>query len=193
MEDACHVSKHIGLAFIGGDYAPSGTIIELDVWQSVYLFYRKRIFEAMCRRRRDGGRIKRLREVLQKLTSDLQQRDSHDNNPKNINILSSDTLDGIVSAVVYSPSVNVLDEAGTFVPRLEGKWTKLVTCRKNSRSDNIKMEDVEATDASAAEAVSAGENDQDESSSINSLQLSITYLELFVSHEVSILGTYELE
>lgn len=107
------------MAFIGGNSAPSGTIIKLDVCKSVYLFYRKRIFEAMCPRQRDRGRIKRRQEVLQTLISDLRQRESHDKNLKIINILPSDTLDGIVSAVVDYPRLNVSDEAGSCVPRLE--------------------------------------------------------------------------
>lgn len=121
LKNACVVSKHIGLAFITGDVSASVTAMEADVCRNIYFFNRRRIFEAVCSRRRGGGRVKRLREVLTLLTEALPE-----DAPGSVRMLSFQTLDTIVSDVVDS-NKDILHEAGDSVARLQKEWQQTVT------------------------------------------------------------------
>lgn len=118
LEDGCRVSKHIGLSFTTGD--PSGAVATMDteVCKNVYLFYRKRIFEGVCRRRRDGGRAKRLREVLSRLAESLPE-----DAPQGVSMLPFHALNKIVTDVVET-SENISREAAENVSKLEEEWNR---------------------------------------------------------------------
>lgn len=118
LEEGCRVSKHIGLSFATGDPASLTSSIDTDVSRSIYFFYRKRIFEAINFRRRDGGRGKRLREVLSRLAEALPE-----DPPNGVKMLSFQALDNIVSDVVDSKA-DISREAAENVSRLEEEWSR---------------------------------------------------------------------
>lgn len=115
LEDGCRVSRHIGLSYSSGD--PSGGIagMDTDVCNSVFLFYRRSIFEAICLRRRDGGRAKRLRDVLSRLAENLP-----DDVP-GFRMLPFQVLDSIVTDVLKKTG-SISREAAESVSRLEEAW-----------------------------------------------------------------------
>eukprot|EP00177_Eucheuma_denticulatum_P004472 GFKZ01008128.1.p1 GENE.GFKZ01008128.1~~GFKZ01008128.1.p1 ORF type:complete len:1966 (+),score=267.57 GFKZ01008128.1:160-6057(+) len=115
LEDGCRVSRHIGLSYSSGD--PSGGIaaMDTDVCNSVFLFYRRYIFEAICLRRRDGGRAKRLRDVLSRLAENLP-----DDVP-GFRMLPFQVLDTIVTDVLKKTG-GISREAAESVSRLEDAW-----------------------------------------------------------------------
>lgn len=120
LEEGCRVSKHIGLAFVGSDPAGAVSAMDVDACRSIYFFYRKRIFEAVCVRRRDGGRVKRLRDVLSRLAEALPE-----DAPSGVSMLSFHALDTIVSDVVDS-STDIGREAAENVSKLEEEWNRVV-------------------------------------------------------------------
>lgn len=130
LEDGCRVSKHIGLSFTTGD--PSGTVSAMDteVCKNVFLFYRKRIFEGVCRRRRDGGRAKRLREVLSRLAENLPE-----DAPQGVSMLPFHALNKIVTDVVET-SENISREAAENVSKLEEEWNRCDP-RQSGRRESI--------------------------------------------------------
>ncbi|CDF37807.1 unnamed protein product [Chondrus crispus] len=118
LEDGCRVSKHIGLSFTTGDPTTTGTTMDVDVCKNVFLFYRKLIFEGVCRRRRDGGRAKRLREVLYRLAESLPA-----DAPHTVPMVPFRALNKIVGDVVET-STDISREAAENVSKLEDEWNQ---------------------------------------------------------------------
>lgn len=125
LENACQVSKHIGLSFIGGGFSSSVSVMDTEVCRNIYFFYRKRIFEAICLRRRDGGRVKRLREVISRLAETLPE-----DAPNGVNMLSFQALDTTVSDVVDS-NTDISRGAAESVSKLEEEWNRVVAKNEN--------------------------------------------------------------
>lgn len=173
LENACRVSKHIGLAFIGGDSSGKETAMDLDVCQNIYFFYRKRIFEAVCLRRRDGGRVKRLREVLSRLAGALPE-----DAPDCVRMLSFHALDTLVSDVVDS-NEDVTSEMKNSATRIENEWNKEREKSRGMKADNNGIE----WDGQI----------QNSSQLASDIQLSIMYFEVFSLHALSIFDAYESE
>lgn len=118
LEDGCRVSKHIGLSFVTGEPGGTGVSMDSDACKNVFLFYRKRIFEGVCRRRRDGGRAKRLREVLSRLAENLPE-----DAPPGVRMLPFSALNKIVTDVVET-NESISREAAENVSRLEQEWNR---------------------------------------------------------------------
>lgn len=118
LEEGCRVSRHIGLSFSTGD--PSGGVanMDMDVCKNVFLFYRRQIFEAICLRRRDGGRAKRLRDVLSCLAENLPE-----DPPSGLKMLPFQAFDNIVTDVVERTG-DIRSEASENVSRLEQEWKR---------------------------------------------------------------------
>lgn len=130
LDEGCRVSKHLGLAFIGSEPSGAGSGMDVDVCRSVYFFYRKRIFEAVCLRRREGGRVKRLREVLSQLAESLPEDPS-----SGVRLLPFTALDTIVSDVVDTNG-DISREAAENVSRLEEEWHRQVS-NEDGSSENF--------------------------------------------------------
>lgn len=118
LEEGCRVSKHIGLSFTTGDPIPPVPTIDAEVCNNIYFFYRKRISEAVSHKRRDGGRGKRIREVLSRLAEALPE-----DPPSGVRILPFQQLDNIVSDVVNA-NEDISREAAENVSRLEEEWDR---------------------------------------------------------------------
>lgn len=128
LEEGCRVSKHIGLSFVGSDLPGSMAVLDVEACRNIYFFYRKRIFEAICLRRRDGRRVKRARDVLARLAEALPE-----NAPVGVPMLSFQCLDTIVSEVVEQ-NRDIGLEAVLHVLRLEKEWRAVVDSRKSELS-----------------------------------------------------------
>lgn len=125
LEEGCRVSRHIGLSFSTGDPGGGVVTMDADVCKNVFLFYRRQIFEAICLRRRDGGRAKRLRDVLSCLAENLPE-----DPPSGLTMLSFQALDNIVTDVVEKTD-DISRGAAENVSRLEQEWKR---CREDSNS-----------------------------------------------------------
>lgn len=118
LEEGCQASSRIGLNFNAADASSTSTLMDVETCKNVYFFYRKRIFEGMCRRRRDGGKGKRIREVLSRLAEALPE-----NPPQGVAMLPFHALDSIVSDVVETKD-DISREAAENVSRLEEAWSQ---------------------------------------------------------------------
>eukprot|EP00178_Gracilaria_changii_P025122 TRINITY_DN767_c0_g1_i1.p1 TRINITY_DN767_c0_g1~~TRINITY_DN767_c0_g1_i1.p1 ORF type:complete len:2035 (-),score=269.24 TRINITY_DN767_c0_g1_i1:1374-7478(-) len=125
LEEGCRVSKHIGLQFTSGDPMNVVPVIETEACCTVYFFYRKRIFEAIGQRRRDGGRGKKLREVLSRLAESLPGTP-----PSNVHLLPFKVLNEIVMDVISSEGGISRGAAGN-VTRLEEEWNRGLNSSNN--------------------------------------------------------------
>lgn len=125
LEEGCRVSKHIGLSFVGNELPGSMAVLDVEACRNIYFFYRKRIFEAICLRRRDGRRVKRVRDVLARLAEALPE-----NAPNGVPMLSFQCLDSIVCEIVEQ-SKNTGEEAANYVSRLEKEWKAAVDSHKS--------------------------------------------------------------
>lgn len=128
LEEGCRVSKHLGLSFVGNDLPGSTTVLDVEACRNIYFFYRKRIFEAICLRRRDGRRVKRARDVLARLAEALPE-----NAPPGVPMLSFQCLDTMVSEVLEQ-NRDIAHQAADHVLRLEKEWKLAVDSRKGEWS-----------------------------------------------------------
>lgn len=122
LENGCNVSKHIGLYYNSGDVNAAGPVaMEMDVCKDLYLFYRRHFFDnrhLLFQRRRDGGRAKRLRDLMSRLSESLPE-----DPPSGFRMLSFQALDNIVTDVIEQKE-EVSGEAAETVARLENEWDK---------------------------------------------------------------------
>lgn len=118
LEEGCRLSKQIGLSFTTGDPLSASPTIEVDACCSIYFFYRNRIFELFSQQQREGGRGKRLREVLSRLAEALPE-----DAPRGVPMLPFQALDTIVSDVVDS-SEDISRHAAENVSKLEEEWIR---------------------------------------------------------------------
>ncbi|KAI0561231.1 Histone transcription regulator 3/CABIN1 [Gracilaria domingensis] len=123
LEEGCRVSKHIGLQFTSGDPMNVVPVIDTEACCTVYFFYRKRIFEAIGQRRRDGGRGKKLREVLSRLAESLPETP-----PSNVHLLPFKALNEIVMDVISSQG-DISRGAAENVTRLKEEWNRGLNSR----------------------------------------------------------------
>lgn len=129
LEEGCRVSKHIGLQFTSGEPMNVMPAIDIEACCNVYFFYRKRIFEAIGPRRRDGGRGKKLREILSRLAESLPETP-----PSTVHLLPFEALNEIVMDVISSKG-DISRGAAENVTRLEEEWNRgshSNSCTKNS-------------------------------------------------------------
>ncbi|CAN8068352.1 unnamed protein product [Agarophyton chilense] len=137
LEEGCRVSRHIGLQFTSGDPMNIVPVIDAEACCSVYFFYRKKIFEAIGQRRRDGGRGKKLREVLSRLAESLPETP-----PSNVHLLPFKTLNEIVMDVISSDG-DISRGAAENVTRLEEEWNRGLTSKTDisvdKRTKNVQL------------------------------------------------------
>ena len=124
LKKGCEISRKMGLAFTNGD--PNSTVanLDVDVCTNVYLFYRKKIFEAVYLPRRDGGRIKRVLEILSRLVENLSL-----DPPEKVHCLRRDSLDDLLNDVTLAKSENP-DETSRRVKQLADNWSELDPLKK---------------------------------------------------------------
>lgn len=129
LKEGCRASKSKSAV----DPSTPLPAMDIDVCKNVYFFYRPTIFGGICNRRRDGGRAKKLRELLSRLAEALPQ-----NPPRGVPMLPFQALDDIVGDVLETRD-DISKEAAENVSRLEEEWNR---CRGEASDDGKRLEDV---------------------------------------------------
>lgn len=163
LEEGCRVSKHLGLSFSSADPVPQTVVIDSELCSNVYFLYRRRIFEMFCNRRRDGAKVKRLRDLLNRLAEALPQ-----SAPEVVPMLPFATLDMIINEA-FDAKQDVSQGAAESVSKLENEWTKR-HAKKHGNSKDGNTKDL-----------------------LKGVEFSVLYFEVFSLHAMASLSVYEAD